>query len=206
MAPADRLEPPRGWHRLARPRLEPPPPAQRGWLFRGLSLLARRFGRTEVPALFPVLNIHRGLFPAWLWFASRLMPYGRLPGAVRELLILRTAWNCRCRYEWGQHVELGLQAGLRDADILATTRDASRCADADQRLLLEACDELCRDDTLGDATWAALRAGRSDADVIEIVMLVGHYRMLAGLLNTAGLELEAPIEDCVQELGRRIRA
>lgn len=203
MSRPDPLQPPHGWHRLEQPRLTPPPPAQRGLFFRSLSLLAKRFGRSEVPTLFPVLNIHRGLFPAWLWFASRLMPYGKLAGPVRELLILRTAWNCRCRYEWGQHVELGLRAGLRDADILLTTQDVDACTNADTHLLLQACDELCQRDMLSDTTWAALQSRHDNANIIEIMLLVGHYRMLAGFLNSAGLELEAAVEQCVQDFWQR---
>lgn len=203
MSRPDPIQPPGGWHRTAQPRLTAPPPARRGLLFRSLSGLSGFFGRPDMPTLFPVLNIHRRLFPAWLWFASRLMPYGTLAGPVRELLILRTAWNCRCRYEWGQHLELGLRAGLTDADILASTRHADDCHDADQRLLLHACDQLCQQDMLDDNLWAALQSRRSETETIEILMLVGHYRMLAGFLNSAGLELEPDIERCVQAFWQR---
>lgn len=211
MSRPDPLQPPHGWHRLEQPRLTPPPPAERGLFFRSLSLLAKRFGRSEVPTLFPVLNIHRGLFLAWLWFASRLMPYGRLQGPVRELLILRTAWNCRCRYEWGQHVELGLRAGLRDADILLTTHasltePSLTTPTTEKHLLLQACDELCQQDMLSDTTWATLQSRHNDADIIEIMLLVGHYRMLAGFLNSAGLELEDAVERCVQDFWQRTAA
>ena len=207
MQSADLKQPASGWHTLTHPRLTPPPPAARGVLFRGLSLLAKRFGRNELPVIFPVLNIHRGLFPAWLWFASRLMPYGNLAASVRELLILRTAWNCRCRYEWGQHLELGLRVGLNDMDILFTTDAPEKCPDAIKRLLLEICDELFHNDTLSEPTWQALRAHWSESDSIEILMLIGHYRMLAGFLNSVGLVLEAPVEQCVAAFWQRqIRA
>lgn len=206
MTHPDPVQPPRGWHALPRPRLAAPPAAQQGVLFRSLSLLARRFGRHEVPAVFAVLNIHRRLFRAWLWFASRLMPNGRLPGTARELLILRTAWNCRCRYEWGQHLELGLRYGLGDEDVLAAGRDSQTCADPGKRLLLQACDELCTDDMLRDDTWASLQSFWGSDEIIEITMLVGHYRMLAGFLNSAGLALEAPVEHCVQAFWRRVAA
>ena len=201
---ADPIQPPDGWHAIAQPRLTAPPPAQRGTFFRSLSLLAKRFGRSEIPSLFPVLNSHRGLFPAWLWFASRLMPNGKLDAPVRELLILRTAWNCRCRYEWGQHVELGLRAGLSDADILLSTREPGQCADPVKRLLLETCDELHRHDTLGDNIWQELRKHWDDANIIEILILVGHYRMLAGFLNSAGLTLETAVEQCLDKFWRRV--
>ena len=132
------------------------------------------------------------------------MPYGKLPGPVRELLILRTAWNCRCRYEWGQHVELGLRVGLSDADVLLTSGAPANCPDPQQRLLLEVSDALFQHDALADAQWQALRARWNEAEVIEILMLVGHYRMLAGFLNSAGLQLEAPVEKCLADFWQRV--
>ena len=203
MPTADPLQPPEGWYCRPRPRLQPPPLKGRGPLFRALLRLTLRMGRRERPTIFPVLNIHRSLFPAWLWFASRLMPYGKLPAPVRELLILRTAWNCRCRYEWGQHVELGLRAGLTDADILASTRGADVFSDPRRQDLIRACDELCGRDCLSDRSWQALQGNWHEAELIELMILVGHYRMLAGFLNSAGLLLEAPIEAIVQAFWSR---
>lgn len=204
MAPQDSLQPASGWHVARQPRLVAPPHAQRGLLFRGLALLAKRFSRAQIPDIFPVLNIHRGLFPAWLWFASRLMPYGKLPAPVRELLILRTAWNCRCRYEWGQHVDLALVAGVSDADILASTRGAAGFADRHYAVLMQACDELCQQDAISSDVWQALQKNWDDAALIEIMMLVGNYRMLAGFLNSTELVLEAPIEQRVQAFLQRV--
>ncbi len=186
------LQPPGGW--LAPPqRLLAPPQRQRGAVFRALSLLARRFGRAEVPDIFAVLHLNRRLFWPWLLFASRLMPGGRLAAAERETLILRTAWNCRSLYEWGQHVEIALAAGVDDAAILRVAQGPEACADGHERALLQACDELCRERGLSDATWAALARRYDSRLMIEIVVLVGHYIMIAGFLNSAGLKLEAPV-------------
>ena len=204
MWPPEILQPAAGWHALPQPRLTPPPPSRRGLFFRSLALVARRLGRAEIPDIFPVLNIHRSLFPAWLWFASRLMPYGKLPAPVRELLILRTAWNCRCRYEWGQHVDLALVAGVSDADILASTRGAAGFADLHYSVLMQACDDLCQRDTVSSEVWQALQKNWDEVSRIEIIMLVGNYRMLAGFLNSSGLVLEAPIERRLQAFLQRV--
>ena len=187
-----------GWAGPREPRMPVPPPAERGALFRTVARLAALFDRPELPVLFPVLHQHPRLFWGWLYFASRLMPYGRLPAAVREKLILRTAWNCRSRYEWGQHVDLALTAGVRDDEIVALTRAADAIADEGDRLLARACDELCSANVLSDATWAALAARFERKLLIELTLLVGHYRMLAGFLSSAGLTLEAPIEARLQ--------
>jgi len=92
------IAPEGGWLHMETPRLVAPPPRERGWLFRSLSLLAKRLGRTQMPDVFTVFHINARLFWPWLFFASRLMPRGRLPAKVREKIILRTGWNCRSRY------------------------------------------------------------------------------------------------------------
>lgn len=199
------LAPPAGWH-AADARLAVPPPARRGFVFNAMSRLARLFGRSQAPDVFALFHVNARLFWPWLLFASRLMPRGLLRARERELVILRTAWNCRSRYEWGQHVEIGLRAGLSDAQIVQLARAPERYPDERGRLLLAATDELFRDQAIAPATWQGL-AGHYDARrLVEIAILAGHYQMLAGLLNSAGLALEPPIEAVLQAFERRAAA
>src|SRR5579863_2971735 len=66
--------------------------------------------------IFSTLVRAPGLFRRWLPFAGKLLS-GKLPARDRELLILRTAWNCQAAYEWGHHVAIGLEAGLTPSEI-----------------------------------------------------------------------------------------
>ncbi|MEL0027141.1 MAG: carboxymuconolactone decarboxylase family protein [Perlucidibaca sp.] len=198
------LQPPGGWIITATPRISPPPSAERGLLFRAAAQASRLFGRQQVPDVITVLHINPRLFWGWLYFASRLMPYGRLPARTREKLILRTAWNCRSRYEWGQHVEIALRTGVTDAEIVAITGAAEHLPDAQERAMIQACDELCRQQHVSDQTWAALTPMLDEKQLLELMLLVGHYQMLAGLLNSAGLSLEPAIETALQDFHRRI--
>lgn len=202
----DPLSPAGGWNTPAPARLRAPPVAERGPVFRLLSLGARWFGRADVPDVIAMLHINRGLLWRWLWFAARLMPFGRLPAAAREKIILRVAWNTRSRYEWGQHVQIALASGVDDAAILRVTRGPDAAIDDTERLLLRACDEWFADKCLSDVTWVEL-AARYDAPLrLEMMLLIGHYEMIAGVLNTAGLVLEPPIEAELQAFHRRIAA
>lgn len=140
--------------------------------------------------LFPTLARHRRLFLPWLRFAGRLMPGGLLPRADSELLILRVAHNCASAYEWSHHEHIGRQAGLSAEEIERVRQgpDAPGWTKR-QATLLRAADELHREHTISDATWAGLRGlGLSDAELIELCMLVGHYTMLAGTLNALGVQ------------------
>ena len=58
-----------------------------------------------------------------------------------------------------------------------------------QRVLLTAVDELHRDGDLGDATWQALRRHLDERSAIELVMLAGHYEMLATFIAALRIPL-----------------
>lgn len=202
--PADFLQPVDGWARPSAPRLLPPAPSRRGPLFRTVSLVSGLFGRADVPDVLTVININPRLFWAWLFFASRLMPFGRLPAGIREKIILRTGWNCRSRYEWGQHVDIALSNGVSDADIVRVSQGPLAFSDRHEQALMRACDEMLRDRLISDATWGMLQENYNDKLLIEIVMLIGHYEMIAGFLNSAGLELEPAIEEKLQAFHQRV--
>lgn len=206
MRSTDLLQPQSGWAQPASVRLPPPPPRERGALFRSASALSRLFGRPDLPQVFPVIHRNPRLFWAWLFFASRLMPWGRLPAQVREKTILRVAWRKRSRYEWGQHVEIALRVGVSDTEIVALTRPADTFTDAHDQLLMRACDQLCADKLIDDDTWQALCEHYSHRDLIELVMLVGHYEMVAGVLINAGIRLEPSVERTLCALYKRLEA
>lgn len=198
--------PPGGWIDAGPPRILPLTPRELPWFARFVAWGARRWSsrntaNAEIPSLFLMLLRHRRLFWPWLRFASRLMPNGTIGRRSAELVILRVAWNCRCRYEWGQHVAIALRLGFTPADIMRVGEGPS--ADGwrpDHAALLRAVDELHRDRVVSAGTWAALAASYDQRQLIELVMLAGHYEMLAGVLNSTALPLDTPVEQALAEL------
>jgi 4-carboxymuconolactone decarboxylase len=150
-------------------------------------------------SILPDANIFRtlvrapGLFRKWLPFGGKLLS-GKLPARDRELLILRTAWNCQAAYEWGQHVIIGTAAGITPSEIeRIPSRSREGWSDPDATLL-EAADELHDDSCISDETWARL-AGRYDVQqLIEIPMLVGQYHLVGMTLNSLGVELDEGVD------------
>lgn len=142
--------------------------------------------------IFGTLARHPGLLRKWLPFGGKLLA-GRLPARDRELLILRTGWNCRSEYEWGQHVVIGRDAGLTDDEIVRVTRGPDAEWSEGDRVLLEAADELHSSARLSDRIWDALAARYDEAQLIEVPMVVGHYHMVAFTLNALGVEREAGV-------------
>lgn len=179
-------------------------PADQGLIFKAIGKSAALLGRKEVPDVFKLLFINKRLFWAWLYFASRLMPYGKLPGREREIIILRMAWLCRCRYEWGQHIEIGLRNGLADRDIIRISEGAGAFDDEKEKLLMLVCNEIFADQNIAENTIRKLKNFYSDQLLLEISMLAGHYQMLAGVINTSGLALDDSVEDFLREFNERI--
>lgn len=55
-----------------------------------------------------------------------------------------------------------------------------------------------------NTTLLQLKNFYSDKLLIEITMLIGHYQMLAGVINTSGLALDASSEEFLQEFNKRV--
>lgn len=175
------------------PRLEPGGLREIGPVVWAFSRIAGRVAGTEPPALFTTFGRNRRLFWGWLHFAGTLMPGGRLPRRETELVILRVATLTGSDYEFSHHTRLGARAGI-DAETLARVQqgpEAEGWSDREQ-MLLRATDELHRDRDLSDESWATVRSHLDERTSLELLLLVGHYAMLATTLNTLRLRPDRP--------------
>lgn len=159
------------------------------WVF---SRLAGRITGTGPPAVFTTLGRGRGLFWGWLHFAARLMPGGVIPRRETELVILRVAHQRQCDYEFSHHSRLGRRAGLTTVEIERVQQRGLDGWAARDRTLLAAADALVRRRDLDDAEWAAIRALLNEREALELLLLVGHYDMLATTLLALRLEPDSP--------------
>jgi alkylhydroperoxidase family enzyme len=175
------------------PRIAPGSRRDIGLVNMGLARIIGAATGGGPPNLFTTLSRHRGLYRRWLAFAGALMPGGRLPRRVSELLILRTAHNCGCDYEWHHHERLGAEAGLTAQEIgrVREGPGAPGWTD-DEATLLRAADEMHADRAISDPTWEGLRPHYSDAKLIELCLLIGHYEMLAMTLNSLRVAPDPP--------------
>jgi AhpD family alkylhydroperoxidase len=170
---------------MSSPRIAPGTRREIGWINWTIARVAGRATGTTPPNLFLTLGRHTRLFRGWLWFAGRLMPGGKLPRRDTELVILRVAHVSGCTYEFEHHVRLARKVGLTDSDIDAVTQvDVGDRWSARQRTLLQAVDQLHTDRDLDDDAWNDLRVHLDERESIELLVLVGHYEMLATFLNT----------------------
>ena len=158
-----------------------------GWAISAVS--GRVSGTTGPPNLFLTLGRHRPLFRGWLRFAGRLMPGGKLPRRETELVIIRVALLRDCTYELDHHVHLGRRAGVTATDVeaLRTGPDAPGWTDR-ERAILATVDALHERRDLSDAEWEELRRHLDEREAIELLLLVGHYEMLATTITALRIE------------------
>ena len=141
--------------------------------------------------IFRTLAVHPALLKRFNIFTGLFISKGELPPRERELLILRVAARTACRYEWHQHVPIAVAAGVSEQEVAALETDgAEHLWSADDRTLLQVADDLLETDDVSDAVWARAREAWSDAQLVEMIMLVGCYRMVAGFLRSVRVELD----------------
>jgi alkylhydroperoxidase family enzyme len=142
--------------------------------------------------IFGTIAHHPRLLKRFMNFAGMFLNKGLLPDREREIVILRVGWNCQSVYEFGQHTLIGQRVGLSLREIDALTKDVAQHGWNDRdRALIKMSDELCADDCVSTSTWTELTAQWNEAELVELVMVAGMYRLVSGFLNTMGVELDA---------------
>jgi len=124
--------------------------------------------------------------------ARKELPYinqqMKLDPRTRELVILRIGWNCQSAYEWAQHVGSfgkGREMGLPIENIVRGP--AAPGWSPLERALLTATDELYRESSISDRTWATLTSQLDAATILNVVASVAQYRQVSVALNTFGV-------------------
>ena len=141
--------------------------------------------------IFGVLGLHPKLLKRFNLLGGFILNKGLLPERERELVILRVGANAQAEYEFGQHTVIGLRCGLTEDEIAALTGDPSAHPWSDDDLALIAlADDLHADDCVRDETWSSLAARWTDAELVELLIVAGFYRLVSGFLNSAGVQLD----------------
>lgn len=142
--------------------------------------------------IFRTLAHNEALSKAFRRFGAHLLTGGVLPAREREIVILRVGWRCGSEYEFGQHHVIGTSVGLTDEEIARLADCGPGDWDEGDRALVALADELCEDDVVAEHTWRTLSQRWSDAELLELLVLAGFYRLVSGMLNSAGVALEPP--------------
>jgi alkylhydroperoxidase family enzyme len=141
-------------------------------------------------------NAETALRP-WLRWGGVLLSDLELDPLVRELAILRVArLTPGADYEWVQHEPIARSAGASDEQVAALERgdiEAGCFADV-QRVALRFTTEFVVDARASAETLEAAKALLSARELIELMMVIGQYLMLARVMATTELDLDEPLD------------
>lgn len=176
---------------MTAPRIEPGGRSEIGLVNHAICWLSGRVTRTNPPNLFTTLARHRSLFRGWMWYSSKMMPFGRLSRRETELMILRIAHVRGSEYEFTHHVRLGRRAGVSADDVerIQAGPEADGWSER-ERVMLRAIDELSQARDVTDETWTQLRKVLDERACIELVMLSGQYESLATTIATLRIQTD----------------
>lgn len=115
-----------------------------------------------------------------------------LPDTLREIAILRTAWNLQAGYEWYQHRIIARRCGLSEAQLEAVKQGEGAAIWEDrERFIIRAADEICANAEASAETVESLLQHFGKRQLLEILWTIGTYGMLAWIFNS----LRMPIEE-----------
>jgi alkylhydroperoxidase family enzyme len=118
-------------------------------------------------------------------------PKGALAPRDRQLAILRTGWLLQAPYEWGEHVRHSKMVGITSEEIERVIVGSSAPEwDNHDRAIIRTAEELRDGAMVSDATWAQLALKLTEAQLLELLLLIGQFSTTAYFQNALRLRLE----------------
>ncbi len=128
---------------------------------------------------------------------------------LRELCLLHAVKLAGGEYEWVQHVPIARDLGCSQAQIDALERgdDGAACFEAQEQAALRFTREAVTRNAASEAALANAREHLSDREVVELILMIGFYTMLARLTETLGVEQDPPLGSAlIRGIEKRVTA
>jgi alkylhydroperoxidase family enzyme len=146
----------------------------------------RMFGPFNAFLASPVLGKALHEVGKVLRYQSGLTPRGR-EVAILELSVLR-----RCDIEWYAHSPIGAKAGLTEEELTAIRTGApAPTLDRTETIVRRVTQSLARSRDIDDALYADAAAALGDRVLVDLVMLVMYFDLLASTMTIFRAELPA---------------
>lgn len=179
--------------RGAQPRISPLPENQ--WTEEQRDL-AGRFGQGAATNDLRTYLHHPVMTKNIMPFERYISSDSTLRPRHREILILRTAWLCQSEYLWAHHADAARRAGLAPGEFARIARGPDAPGwDPFEAVLLRAADQLHVSAFVDDTTWNGLAARYDTRGLMDAVFTVAEFTMVAGTLNSTGVQVEAALKD-----------
>jgi len=143
------------------------------------------------PNVHTTLARHPDLYEQTVPLARGIVT-GLLPDREREMTILRVAWACGAVYQWSHHRLMAPAAGLTDDEVDGLSQPIAKGGWTERETaVLSLVDELHASARPSEECWTAVAAHFTDAQLIELVTLIGFYHMVSFQLNSWRVPVEA---------------
>ena len=151
--------------------------------------------------LFKMMAHAETTFRPMVRLGSAILARQKLSAKLRELAILRVANLSKSRYEWVQHVSLAMLMGVTRVQVDAIEKGEihASCFDETERLVLDFTTEVVGDVRCSDDTFAGIGKQLSSQEIVELLLAVGYYMMIARLCETTDVEVEPPSEQAAKQ-------
>lgn len=155
--------------------------------------------------IFRILAHAETAFRPLVRLGAAILTRQELDPLLRELAILQAARLTPGEYEWVQHVPLARSAGATPEQIEALERGEleASCFDARERLVLRFGRDTLERAQVSDELFGALRRHFSPREIVELVITLGYYSMLARLTEVTQLGPDPPAEVAAQKVRPR---
>ncbi|MBI4199589.1 MAG: carboxymuconolactone decarboxylase family protein [Chloroflexi bacterium] len=122
---------------------------------------------------------------------------------AREIVILTTARELECQYEWTHHIPWAKKVGLRD-EVVEAIRDGLpvRRLLPKEGVFVQFARELVKERRVQDATFNAVLHLLGPQGTMELTVTVGYYAMLAHVMPALQVDLEQGLTPLLPEKGR----
>lgn len=125
-------------------------------------------------------------------FTSTFFSTSPLPEDLRQIAVLRVACLCNSTYVRLQHEALCREVGMEEAAIDAVKRGApeSPALTAPQQAVLRFSEDFIHAQVASDAVLADVRGHLNDQQLMDLMMVIGAYMLMARIIETTGVELD----------------
>lgn len=147
----------------------------------------------------PMINVFHMMSHAetairpFMRLGNALLFKGALDDVLREIVILRVGHVTGSTYEVHQHRIVGRNCGMTDEQIDAVALGAEAgIFDSRQKLAIRMVDEVIADVRMSDTTFSDAVSTFNSREITEILIVIGFYNMIAGVLENLQVEIEPP--------------
>ncbi|QOZ75246.1 carboxymuconolactone decarboxylase family protein [Bradyrhizobium sp. CCBAU 53351] len=156
----------------------------------------------DIRASFDRMPVKLNIFRMMAHAEANMIPAMRLGNSIlhkqklsavnRELLILQAAQLEGGAYEWRQHVPIALGVGCTQAQVDAVERGDYNAAALNEaeRALLTFGREVVENVRVPEAIFAAARKHFSDQEIVESIVALGFYMMMARVTEATETDLD----------------